>query len=449
MEVQRANVTSVPYLSRWNWIAAWDWVIHLLFLPLIVYISPLFLPLLLVFPILLIFRRLTVGRFVPRSPVNMVLVLLLLMGGVSLYATPDILFSLRKVVGLAYGILLFWSLLHFVGTRPDRLRLALALFLLIGWGVWGLSLLAGNLPAKVPLLWPIMEWIYAQYDLLPFAISRVINPNEIGGTLLWFVPLTWALLYGFLTEPLSFGQIKQFLLLGAVTLTAFAFTALLVITQSRSALLGFGITMIVIGWLIGPWPRRTVKAGILIGLGGLIIVMLWAGTGETLTVLMRLTGIGLNPTNTTTDSIFSLSGRIEIWSRAIYGIQDFPFTGMGMNSFRRVVHMLYPLALISPETDLAHAHNHLLQVALDLGLPGLIGYIAIWIVTAIMLIRKWQSGQTSQWHRILMLGLGGGLLAYFIFGITDAIALGARPGFIFWMLLALTLSVCQITPSSD
>ena len=42
-------------------------------------------------------------------------------------------------------------------------------------------------------------------------------------------------------------------------------------------------------------------------------------------------------------SLNTLQGRLEVWSRAIYGIQDFPFTAMGMNTFRRIVHVLYRL----------------------------------------------------------------------------------------------------------
>ena len=43
-----------------------------------------------------------------------------------------------------------------------------------------------------------------------------------------------------------------------------------------------------------------------------------------------------------------------------------------MNVFRRVVHALYPTVFNSPEIDVVHAHNHLLQAALDLGIPGLL-----------------------------------------------------------------------------
>jgi hypothetical protein len=37
----------------------------------------------------------------------------------------------------------------------------------------------------------------------------------------------------------------------------------------------------------------------------------------------------------------------------------------------------------------------------------------------------------------LALGLGGGLLAHLLYGLTDAVALGAKPGVLFWMLLGL------------
>ena len=72
-----------------------------------------------------------------------------------------------------------------------------------------------------------------------------------------------------------------------------------------------------------------------------------------------------------------LQGRVELWSRALYAIQDFPLTGCGLGTFRQVVHLLYPPFFVEPGADLAHAHNFFLQVALDLGVPGLIAYLAL------------------------------------------------------------------------
>ena len=141
-------------------------------------------------------------------------------------------------------------------------------------------------------------------------------------------------------------------------------------------------------------------------------------------------------------SLNSLQGRLEVWSRAIYGIQDFPFTGMGMNAFRKVVLVLYPLFTVSPDVDIGHAHNEFLQAALDLGIPGLIAFITLYIGAFWMLRGIWKNTVVGQdailsYTRPLGLGLGGGLLAHMLYGLTDAVALGAKPGLLFWMLLGL------------
>ena len=135
-------------------------------------------------------------------------------------------------------------------------------------------------------------------------------------------------------------------------------------------------------------------------------------------------------------ALTTINGRTEVWSRALYGIQDFPFTGMGLNAFRRVVPVLYPLFMVAPDQDIAHAHNHLLQAALDLGLPGLIAYLAMWLLAVVMTIQVWRSNAPPG-QRVLAAGIAAGLLAHFVYGNTDVVALGAKPGLFWWWLLAL------------
>jgi O-antigen ligase len=45
----------------------------------------------------------------------------------------------------------------------------------------------------------------------------------------------------------------------------------------------------------------------------------------------------------------------------------------------RVVPVLYPLFTVPLDSDIAHAHNIFLQTALDLGIPGLVAYLALLI----------------------------------------------------------------------
>jgi putative inorganic carbon (HCO3(-)) transporter len=104
----------------------------------------------------------------------------------------------------------------------------------------------------------------------------------------------------------------------------------------------------------------------------------------------------------------------------VYAIQDFPFTGTGLGTFRRVAPLLYPLFLIGSELDIGHAHNVFLQVALDLGLLGLVAYLAL-IISAIWI--GWRLARSRSEWGWLGLGIVGALVAFHIYGLTDAVAL--------------------------
>jgi len=145
----------------------------------------------------------------------------------------------------------------------------------------------------------------------------------------------------------------------------------------------------------------------------------------------------------------SLAGRVEIWSRAIYAIQDFPFTGCGLGTFRRVVHLLYPLFLVTPDTDIAHAHNIFLQTALDLGIPGLIAYLALLFVALAICWRSAQDFSAGRMVRVIALGLAGGLVAIHTYGLTDALALGSKPAVAFWFALGLVAGMERIRTTVD
>jgi putative inorganic carbon (HCO3(-)) transporter len=111
-----------------------------------------------------------------------------------------------------------------------------------------------------------------------------------------------------------------------------------------------------------------------------------------------------------------------------------------MNDFRRVMPVMYPAFLTPPDYDVAHAHNQLLHTGAELGLPGLIAYLAVLFVVAAMLVRTWRHTGDAR-LRWLAAGLGAGFLAFFMFGMADAIALGAKLGIVFWAALALAAAV--------
>jgi len=53
-----------------------------------------------------------------------------------------------------------------------------------------------------------------------------------------------------------------------------------------------------------------------------------------------------------------------------------------MNDFRRVMPVLFT-TVRGTNLDVAHAHNQLLQVALDVGLVGLVAYVSLWLVAVV------------------------------------------------------------------
>jgi len=121
-----------------------------------------------------------------------------------------------------------------------------------------------------------------------------------------------------------------------------------------------------------------------------------------------------------------------------------------MNTFRRVLPVLYPLFSIGPEADIGHAHNTFLQAGVDLGMPGLIAYLAIHISALAMMASLWRRMNELPLplalSRAAILGLGGGLAAHLLYGITDAVALGAKPGLLWWLLLALVAALFRLLP---
>jgi putative inorganic carbon (HCO3(-)) transporter len=162
----------------------------------------------------------------------------------------------------------------------------------------------------------------------------------------------------------------------------------------------------------------------------------------------------------------SLVERGEIWDGALSMVQDFPLTGTGLGTFRRLVYALNPVLEANHTADIGHAHNVFLQVALDLGLPGLVAYlalvgIALWIGWRAAWIpgpREVEPPPASAFaeetpvmsgeFRWLGIGIVGSLLAFHVYGLTDAIALGAKPGVAFWMLLALSAALWRSSPES-
>jgi putative inorganic carbon (HCO3(-)) transporter len=362
------------------------------------------------------------GHFVPRTPLDLGVLGLLAMTLVSLYATPDLEDSLPKIAGLLFHVSVFYGVARWVTTR-GRLELAGLAFAAAGAGLSLLGLVGTNWLVKWPALGAITGALPALIRGLPGA-EEGFQPNSVAGALVLIVPVQMTLLSTSGEARLA-GPLRWLLglALGITSVT-------LVLTQSRGALLGLGIALWATLVWRGGWARR---AGVLAAAAGILAAVL-AGPARLENLLLSGGGAGLSD---------NAASRQELWSRALYALQDFPLTGLGLNGFRRVLPVVYPTLITPTDMDVAHAHNHLLQAGLDLGLPGLAAYLALWLVSGFILWRAHQAAR-DRLVRALALGLSAGLLAHFSFGLTDAIALGSKLSLLFWLALALAVSTARL-----
>jgi len=400
----------------------WEWAIVLLLLvPVALLPWGYAAASLVVVPLLWLIRKVTTGRFLATTPYDLTILALVAMLGLSITVTFDWAVSGPKIAGILAGIGLLYATAAY-GRQGRSL-----------WPIVSVVVGAGVLMALVGLIggnWlPPFEFLNRASMLLPLpagipgAVGGVVNPNELAGVLSWVLPLALACLV------VSLRRATRANFLIAVLIPTIVFLGfLLVATGSRGGMLATALgTLLVITCYVPTRWRLVLGIGVLVGAGALV-----AYTGSR--VDQNIVG----------DAI-GMSGRLEIWSRALLGIADFPLTGMSVNGFRHVVDVLYPLYTVPAGIDLGHAHNQILQTALDLGLPGLVAYLAIWAISAGLLWSSYRRLRLRHAARHsyfgLVAGLAGSLLAGWVFGLFDAISLGARPGFVWWLLLGLTTGV--------
>jgi putative inorganic carbon (HCO3(-)) transporter len=112
-----------------------------------------------------------------------------------------------------------------------------------------------------------------------------------------------------------------------------------------------------------------------------------------------------------------------------------------MGTFDRVVPLRYPYILLAgAELAIPHAHNLFLQVAVDLGIPGLIAFTAL---LAVVLSAALRAARTWVGERDLALqaaGLGAGMAAVLVHGLVDAAVWGTKPAIILWAIMGLTMA---------
>lgn len=423
-------MTAWRAMTTWRVIAAAEPAVLLAITPLLLF--PLLRPIwtaagLALLAVVWVLRAFVRRETWPVTPANLALLLFCLTIPPGVWASAALDLTLPKLTSLILGLAAFRAITLSARTPQGRL-LSLAVFALAGLAIWSLGLLGSGFSFMQPLARRMPR---ALMDVIQGS-DQAVNPNVLAGGLVAYLPIAVVCAaYCWQTGRKALAFLSAFigLLIFATLLRA----------QARSAVAA-AITGAVLVVFLFAWFKtgRRGKGVLALSVAAVILVALVAGVvllSDPSVQAAVLAGEG-----EVLNKGLSLASRIEIWSRALYALQDFPFTGVGLGTFGRVLPLLYPLFLTPPDVGIPHAHNVFLQVGVDLGLGGLIAYIALVLTSAATAWQaaEWQHGFT----RYLALGLLASLLSVQVHGMTNNV-LDARPAIVFWMLLGLIASLSQ------
>ncbi len=403
------------------WWGLIEWACLLLITPFLLFVTPTRAPLLLVIPALWGLRRLILGRFVPRTPVDVSVLVLIVMGGVGFYVSANPSWSQMKIDALLLGIGFLYATVDLLEPR-ERLYWVPTGVIILGLALVGLGLLGTRWAAKVPQLTALTAGLPGEIKWLPEG-ETYFNPSVIGGAILWVLPLSLSLLFWAIRrEERRWGCAASQAAITCLSL------GLLALSQSRGALLGFSAGFLLVLAVAGGRLGR-IGAVVLIAIPLVLLAVGPAGPGRAI-----WDGSILNTV--------SAISRLELWSRAQCAIADFPFTGIGLDAFERVTWIMYPL-FYGINIPHPHVHNEFLDVAVDLGLPGLVAWQALYMAAFWMFWQAYRHNQDS-FIRALALGGGGALAAHLVDSMVSCPVLVAKPHIVFWVIIGLSITLYQV-----
>ena len=383
------------------------------------------------------------------TPLTLIWLLLLLLPLMALNYNTAPLTRSHYIVVACRPLLGIWLVVYMVEYARIQRRLDGLLLLTIGMGALlaflGITTTIFETSKTVALNGIIAALPRFDYRQVVPDMLLGFNPNEVGGAMAWLCPL----LLGLLAYPNNAHETPgQRLRLWFIRLAGFATGAALLFAlflgQSRFALAGVLLALMLLAVLLSANWRWRIPATA--GVGALIVlqVMIFFNVGPA--DLVRL----LQPTDPASTSGAgtalaagsrdeqTLQSRLDTWAVTLQMVADYPTTGVGMAMFRT--------AARQPRYDTIpyyqgrgygppHAHNELLQLGADFGIPGLLLYAACTLIILRMVWRCWR--QVTRVARVPVLTIGAGLLAHAVYGLGDAITLWDRFGFLLWWMLGL------------
>ncbi len=348
-----------------------------------------------------------------KTPLNGLMVLLLLLGVINLYVAPYTWgwYMLGRMVMGAALVMSLASLVAEHGSLDGLILVAILVCILVG--VLGLG--GAQYIVKSDSLQFIIQHL-PQITNFPGAEGG-FNVNEIGGAMAYFAPFAAAIMiYDWRTKG---HRLRRWLATLAFGLLALA----LFLGQSQLAIVGVLLALAGLIFLLIPNGRaRYLALAALLIFSAVQVGLITKVVGSDAQVLAARDENGTNV-------------RFEIWGAGLAIVRDYPLTGVGLNQFRsRAVRAHYPVTGFYMSV-VPHAHDELLQIATDMGIPGLILFVTLNGVLAWMLYKSWRWGDL--WLKAVSAAAAAALGAHFFFGLADAITLFDRFAFAYWLFVGI------------
>jgi hypothetical protein len=153
--VEATNSTLDNTRSRISAVAEWlikrELLLLALLSPFFIFPAPDRAWVLAALPLLWIVRRIARGHFIPRTPLDWPILILMAMVPVSLYATFSVAVSLQRIALLLFGVGIFYAIIEWASSLA-RLKFATWAYVLAGVGLAVVGLLGSEWGNKLPII---------------------------------------------------------------------------------------------------------------------------------------------------------------------------------------------------------------------------------------------------------------------------------------------------------
>lgn len=250
------------------------------------------------------------------------------------------------------------------------------------------------------------------------------QPNPFGGFMGLLAPVALMAALGYGTRV--WARWRQGLAVSLAAQAAALFYVLaagllvlgVIISWSRGAWLGFGVSILVIllalprRWWLGAGAMAVVVVvGLLLWVNGLlpasVVSRIESATNE-LVAVNDARGVDITPEN------FANVERLAHWQAAFNMAQANPWLGVGFGNYENAYSQYN---LMNWTMALGHAHNYYLNVFAETGIIGLISYVTLWLIVIIL---TWRARRhPDPLARFIVIGLLGTWTYLAVHSLTD------------------------------